>query len=86
MSTTTAAKAPSVTSWSIDPAHTHVEFAVRHMMITTVKGRFGIVQGTVRIDEDHHSRSEVEITIDADYVRKMLADVVKDQDLSRYIL
>jgi polyisoprenoid-binding protein YceI len=68
MSTTTAAKAPSVTSWSIDPAHTHVEFAVRHMMITTVKGRFGIVQGTVRIDEDHHSRSEVEITIDADSI------------------
>ena len=24
--------------------------------------------------------------IDADYVRKMLADIVKDQDLSRYIL
>ena len=29
---------------------------------------------------------EKEITIDADYVRKMLSDVVKDQDLSRYIL
>jgi ATP-dependent HslUV protease ATP-binding subunit HslU len=29
---------------------------------------------------------EKEITIDGDYVRKMLADVVKDQDLSRYIL
>jgi ATP-dependent HslUV protease ATP-binding subunit HslU len=27
-----------------------------------------------------------EITVDADYVRKMLADIVKDQDLSRYIL
>ena len=27
-----------------------------------------------------------EVTVDADYVRKMLADIVKDQDLSRYIL
>jgi ATP-dependent protease HslVU (ClpYQ) ATPase subunit len=26
------------------------------------------------------------VTVDADYVRKMLADIVKDQDLSRYIL
>ena len=26
------------------------------------------------------------VTIDADYVRKMLTDIVKDQDLSRYIL
>jgi ATP-dependent HslUV protease ATP-binding subunit HslU len=29
---------------------------------------------------------EKSVTIDADYVRKMLADIVKDQDLSRYIL
>lgn len=29
---------------------------------------------------------EKEITVDADYIRKMLADIVKDQDLSRYIL
>jgi ATP-dependent HslUV protease ATP-binding subunit HslU len=27
-----------------------------------------------------------QITIDADYIRHMLADIVKDQDLSRYIL
>ncbi len=27
-----------------------------------------------------------QITVDADYVRKMLSDIVKDQDLSRYIL
>lgn len=68
MSTTTTAKAPSLTTWSIDPAHSHVEFAVRHMMITTVKGRFGIVQGTVRIDDADHARSEVDIAIDADSI------------------
>ena len=29
---------------------------------------------------------EKNVTVDADYVRKMLAEIVKDQDLSRYIL
>ena len=29
---------------------------------------------------------EKHVTVDADYVRKMLVDIVKDQDLSRYIL
>ena len=30
-----------ITTWSIDPAHSLVEFAVKHLMISTVKGRFG---------------------------------------------
>ncbi|MCL6500311.1 MAG: YceI family protein, partial [Firmicutes bacterium] len=37
--------------WSIDPAHTTVEFAVRHMGISTVKGRFKGVSGTVHATE-----------------------------------
>lgn len=35
------------TTWTIDPAHTTVEFAVKHMMITTVRGRFGQVEGEI---------------------------------------
>jgi polyisoprenoid-binding protein YceI len=35
------------TSWQIDPAHSHVEFAVRHLMISSVKGAFGDVQGSL---------------------------------------
>jgi polyisoprenoid-binding protein YceI len=38
-------------TYTIDPAHTSVEFAVRHMMISTVKGRFGEVVGTLEIPE-----------------------------------
>jgi polyisoprenoid-binding protein YceI len=38
-------------SWRIDPAHSHVEFAVRHLMISSVKGAFGDVQGTVWVDD-----------------------------------
>lgn len=53
------ASAAGTTTWSIDPAHTLVEFAAKHMMITSVKGRFGEVAGTVVIDEAHPDRSSV---------------------------
>lgn len=38
-------------TYGIDAAHSNVEFAVRHMMISTVKGRFADVKGTVTIPE-----------------------------------
>lgn len=53
------------TTWSIDPQHTHAEFAVRHMMISTVKGRFAEVSGTLRADEADPTRSSIEIEIGA---------------------
>ena len=51
------------TTWAIDPVHTSVEFAVRHLMITTVKGRFADVQGTVVLDEVAPSASSADITV-----------------------
>lgn len=53
------------TTWSIDPAHTAVEFAVKHMMFTTVRGRFGDVAGTLVVDEENPDRSTVEVVIGA---------------------
>lgn len=55
----------STTTWSIDPTHTVVEFSARHMMITTVRGQFGAVGGTIRIDAEDPARSSVEVEIDA---------------------
>ncbi len=66
MSTATATAAR--TTWKIDPAHSHVEFAVRHLMITTVRGRFGGVQGTVVTDDVDPARAEVEVTIDVNSI------------------
>jgi polyisoprenoid-binding protein YceI len=57
--TTTTAR----TTWAIDPAHTSVEFSVRHLMITTVKGRFTDVKGTVVSDDADAAKGEVDITI-----------------------
>jgi len=50
-------------SWKIDPAHSHVEFAVRHLMISSVKGAFGDVQGTVWVDESDARTVLVDTTI-----------------------
>jgi polyisoprenoid-binding protein YceI len=50
--------------WEIDPSHTSVEFSVRHMMATTVKGQFEKVKGTVELDEKDITQSTVDITID----------------------
>ncbi len=64
MSTNTAI-ATGRNTWKLDPAHTQVEFAVKHMMITTVKGRFTDVEGTIVTDEEDPTASSVEVTIDA---------------------
>ncbi len=53
------------TTWKLDPAHSEVGFAVKHLMITTVRGRFAGVDGSVVIDEEHPERSRVEVAIDA---------------------
>lgn len=40
------------TRWAIDPSHTSLDFAVRHMAISTVRGRFKTVSGTVETAAD----------------------------------
>jgi polyisoprenoid-binding protein YceI len=62
--TTTATAAPATTSWTIDASHTEVEFAVRHLMISTVKGRFGAVQGSIVLDPTTPTKAEVNVSID----------------------
>lgn len=51
-------------AWVIDPAHSSIEFAVKHMMISTIKGRFNSYTGTVTLDEYSPERSTVEVTVD----------------------
>jgi polyisoprenoid-binding protein YceI len=56
---------PALTTWTIDPVHTMAEFAVKHLMITTVKGRFTGVSGTIRIDDSNPANGDAEVVIDA---------------------
>lgn len=54
-----------VSRWQMDPAHTQAEFRAKHMMITTVRGRFSDVSGTIEADEENPENSSVEVRIDA---------------------
>jgi polyisoprenoid-binding protein YceI len=51
-------------TWTIDSTHAEVAFAVKHLMIATVRGRFGGISGTVEVDETNPSNSKVDVTID----------------------
>jgi len=51
------------TTWTIDPAHTEVGFSVKHLMISTVRGRFADVRGTIRLDGDDLTQASVEAEI-----------------------
>jgi polyisoprenoid-binding protein YceI len=68
------APATTATSWTIDPAHSHVEFAVRHLMVATVKGRFAEVEGTIVLDEANPASSRVEARIAAASIDTKQAD------------
>src|SRR5574337_555997 len=52
-------------SWKIDPAHSQVQFTVRHMMIANVRGRFENFTGTIEFDEENPTRSTVDVQIEA---------------------
>src|SRR5215510_12030655 len=65
---------PTTTTWNIDPVHTTVEFKVRHMMITNVKGQFTGVTGVLTLDERDITKSHVEATIDAASINTREAD------------
>jgi len=65
MSTSTALRAPSATTWSIDPVHSIAEFKVKHMMISNVKGHFSKITGSLTIDEAGHTNSRIEASIEA---------------------
>src|SRR5450759_2566857 len=55
---------PSAGTWVLDPAHTTVEFEVRHLMVAKVKGRFGEFEGALHIAEDP-MQSSISVTIKA---------------------
>jgi len=62
----------AVRTWNIDAAHSIAEFAVRHMMVSTVKGRFGTLEGAIEGNEANPVASAVRATIDvASRMRKM---------------
>jgi polyisoprenoid-binding protein YceI len=62
MATTTTPT--SLITWKLDPAHSHAEFKVRHMMISNVKGSFTALAGTLTENTTDPTRSTIEASID----------------------
>ena len=54
-----------MTTFAIDPAHTDILFSAKHMMVTTVRGTFKEVDGTIDVDEDEPTDSSAEIRVKA---------------------
>ena len=63
--TNAAATTDTTTTWALDASHTNVGFAVKHMMISTVRGNFSEVTATVEIDGDDYSTAQISAEIDA---------------------
>ena len=51
--------------WTIDPSHTTVQISARHMMVTTVRGRFSGTTGEIEYDAADPLRSRVRVTVPA---------------------
>ena len=72
--------APAATStWQIDPMHSAAQFSVRHLAISSVRGGFSNVKGTVSFDDKDVSKSTVDVTIDVSTVDTREPD--RDKDL-----
>lgn len=54
----------TMSTWTIDSSHSQIEFAVKHMMFSTVKGSFTRFDGHIVLDEHKMSNSTVSVEID----------------------
>jgi polyisoprenoid-binding protein YceI len=64
MTTTTAPSLTELTGkYALDPAHTRIGFAARHVMVTKVRGAFNEFEGTGYLDGTDPSKSTVSVTI-----------------------
>lgn len=64
----------ATTVWNFDPSHTAAEFSARHMMMSTVRGRFAPPTGTLVFDPENPAATEVTAEIDLASVDTGFAD------------
>jgi polyisoprenoid-binding protein YceI len=75
---TTATTLPIATgTWSIDKVHSHVGFAVKHMVVSTFRGRFEDYDGALTVGDDGAPRLEGSVEVDS--------IVVKDENLAGHL-
>src|SRR5215510_16453157 len=54
--------------WAIDSHHSSAQFAVKHLMISTVRGQFHGMTGTIIWDDKDITKSTVDVSIDTNTV------------------
>jgi polyisoprenoid-binding protein YceI len=63
--TATATTKLTAGTWAIDPVHSSINFWVRHLMVTKVRGKFDTFSGTVVVAEDGTPSVHAEIAVDS---------------------
>ncbi|MGA2099472.1 MAG: YceI family protein [Candidatus Sulfotelmatobacter sp.] len=74
-----AAAAAQAGTWQIDPNHTAAQFSVRHLGVSTVRGAFTKVTGSVKYDPSDATKDSIDVTIDANSVDTRVE--MRDNDL-----
>ena len=71
-------------TWQIDPQHSSAQFAVRHLGLSTVRGAFSKLSGTMLLDDQDITKSTIEVNIDANTVDTREPDRDKDLRSERF--
>lgn len=61
-------------SWNFDYSHSEIQFSVRHMMVSTVRGQFEKFTGEVHLDEQNPANSSVSVEIDVNSINTRNTD------------
>ncbi len=59
----TATLRAQTSTWTMDPAHSQVDFQIRHLGVSNVRGSISGVKGTVALDEKDITKSKIEATL-----------------------
>ncbi|HET9030761.1 MAG TPA: YceI family protein, partial [Candidatus Aquilonibacter sp.] len=63
-----------MSTYAVDPTHSHVEFTVRHLMISKVRGSFGTFDVQLEVDDASHLPTKIAAEIDAASIDTKVAD------------
>jgi len=71
-------------TWQVDPQHSSAQFAVRHLGLSTVRGAFSKLSGTMVLDNQDITKSSIEVSIDVNTVDTREPDRDKDLRSERF--
>jgi len=71
-------------TWQIDPQHSSAQFAVRHLGLSTVRGAFSKLSGTMQLDDQDITKSIIDVSIDVNTVDTREPDRDKDLRSERF--